>query len=77
MNFLYIFKMENIDYTFDKNIREYKNNNNIPQELDAKESFYYLVDQLVSEGVLTQDDRKLEVSKLQKKLNENGTIHRF
>lgn len=59
-------------YTFDKNIREYKDNNNIPQELDAKESFYYLVDQLVSEGVLTQDDRKLEVSKLQKKLNENG-----
>ena len=59
-------------YTFDKNIRVYKNNNNIPQELDAKESFYYLVDQLVSEGVLTQDDRKLEVSKLQKKLNENG-----
>ena len=30
-------------YTFDKNIREYKNNNNIPQELDAKESFYYFV----------------------------------
>ena len=59
-------------YTFDKNIREYKNNNNIPQDLDAKESFYYLVDKLVSEGVLTQDDRKLEVSKLQKKLNENG-----
>lgn len=59
-------------YIFDKNIREYKNNNNIPQELDAKESFYYLVDKLVSEGVLTQDDRKLEVSKLQKKLNENG-----
>lgn len=59
-------------YTFDKSIREYKDNNNIPQELDAKESFYYLVDKLVTEGVLTQDDRKLEVSKLQKKLNENG-----
>ena len=59
-------------YTFDKSIREYKDNNNIPQDLDAKESFYYLVDKLVSEGVLTQDDRKLEVSKLQKKLNENG-----
>ena len=28
-------------YTFDKNIREYKNDNEIPQELDAKESFYY------------------------------------
>ena len=59
-------------YTFDKNIREYKNNNDIPQELDAKESFYYLVDKLISEGVLTQDDRNLEASKLQKKLNENG-----
>jgi len=59
-------------YTYDKNIREYKNNNEIPQELDAKESFYYLVDKLISEGVLTQEDRKLEASKLQKKLNENG-----
>ena len=59
-------------YTFDKNIREYKDKNSIPQELDAKESFYYLVDKLVYEGVLTQDDRNLEASKLQKKLNENG-----
>ncbi|MGM9543649.1 MAG: penicillin-binding transpeptidase domain-containing protein [Romboutsia timonensis] len=59
-------------YTFDKNIREYKDNNNIPQELDAKESFYYLVDKLISEGILTKEDRNLEVSKLQKKLNENG-----
>ena len=59
-------------YTFDKNIREYKKKNNIPQELNAKESFYYLVDRLVSEGVLTKEDKKLEPSKLQKKLNENG-----
>ena len=59
-------------YTFDKSIREYKEKNDIPQELDAKESFYYLVDKLISEGVLTQDDKKLETSKLQKKLNENG-----
>lgn len=59
-------------YTFDKNIREYKKNNNIPQELNAKESFYYIVDKLISEGVLTQDERNLDASKLQKKLNENG-----
>ncbi len=59
-------------YTFDKNIREYKNNNGIPQELDAKESFYYLVDKLITEGVLSQGDRNLDVGKLQKKLNENG-----
>ena len=59
-------------YTFDKNIREYKNNNDIPQELDAKESFYYLVDKLIAEGILTQEDRNLEATKLQKKLNENS-----
>lgn len=59
-------------YTFDKNIRDYKKDNNIPLDLNAKESFYYLVDRLISEGVLTQEDRKLEPSKLQKKLNENG-----
>ena len=59
-------------YTFDKNIREYKKDNEIPQELDAKESFYYLVDKLISEGILSKDDRNLEPSKLQKKLNENA-----
>ena len=59
-------------YTFDKDIREYKNDNEIPQELDAKESFYYLVDKLISEGTLSESDRDLEPSKLQKKLNENG-----
>ena len=62
----------NYYYTFDKNIREYKSNNEIPQELDAKESFYYLVDKLISEGILTQEDRNLESRKLQKKLNEKG-----
>lgn len=59
-------------YTFDKNIRNFKKNNNIPLDLNAKESFYYLVDRLINEDVLTQEDRKLEVSNLQKKLNENG-----
>ncbi len=59
-------------YTFDKEIREYKKSNNIPQELDAKESFYYLVDKLISDGILTSEDRNLDASKLQKKLNENG-----
>ncbi|MGX4600922.1 penicillin-binding transpeptidase domain-containing protein [Faecalimicrobium sp. JNUCC 81] len=59
-------------YTFDRNIRNFKKDNNIPLDLNAKESFYYLVDRLINEGVLTQEDRKLEVSKLQKKLNENG-----
>ena len=59
-------------YTFDKNIREYKKDNDIPLELDAKESFYYLVDKLINEGTLSLEDRDLDVTKLQKKLNENG-----
>ncbi|HSQ89232.1 penicillin-binding transpeptidase domain-containing protein [Romboutsia sp.] len=61
-------------YTFDKNIREYKSKseNNIPQDLNAKESFYFIVDKAIIDGKLTQEDRKLEPSKLQKKLNENA-----
>lgn len=59
-------------YTFDRSIREYKKENNIPLDLNAKESFYYLVDRLITEGTLTEEDRKLDPSKLQKKLNENA-----
>ena len=59
-------------YTFDKNIREFKNEEKIPQNLNAKESFYYIVDRMIKEGTLTEEDRDLEVTKLQKKVNENG-----
>ena len=59
-------------YAFDKNIREYKKENGIPQEMNAEESFYYLVDKAISEGKLEEEDRKLEPSKIQKKLNENA-----
>ena len=59
-------------YTFDKKIREYKKDNDIPLNLNAKESFYYLVDKLINDGVLSSEDRNLEATKLQKKLNENG-----
>lgn len=59
-------------YTFDKNIREYKTENGIPQEMNAEESFYYLVDKAIADGLLLEEDRKLEPSKIQKKLNENA-----
>lgn len=59
-------------YTFDDKIKDYKEKNGIPKNLDAKESFYFIVDRLISEGKLTEEDRKLEPSKLQKKINENG-----
>lgn len=59
-------------YTYDENIKKYKTDNNIPQDLNAKESFYYLVDKLISEGKLSEDDRNLKPAELQKKVNEAG-----
>lgn len=59
-------------YTFDKEIAEYKSSEEIPSHLTAKESFYYLVDKLIGQGILSQEDKRLEASKLQKKLNENN-----
>lgn len=63
-------------YTFDEEIKkfkvEYDNGEGIPQNLNAKESFYYIVDKEINKGTLTKEDRKLEPVKLQQKLNENG-----
>lgn len=59
-------------YTYDENIKKYKTDNNIPQDLNAKESFYYLVDQLISDGKLSEEDRSLKATELQKKVNEAG-----
>lgn len=61
-------------FTYDENIKEYKNkpDNNIPEDLNAKESFYYLVDKLISEGKLSEEDRNLKPTDLQKKVNEAG-----
>lgn len=59
-------------YAYDENIKKYKTDNNIPQDLNAKESFYYLVDRLIVEGKLSEDDRNLKPADLQKKVNEAG-----
>ncbi len=59
-------------YTYDDKISQYKTENDIPQDLNAKESFYYIVDSLISQGNLTQDDRDLKPAELQKKVNEAG-----
>ncbi|MDR0879532.1 MAG: penicillin-binding protein [Clostridioides sp.] len=59
-------------YTFDRNIRDYKKENKIPLKLNAKDSFYYLVNRLVDDGTLTRAEAKMEPAKLQKKLNESG-----
>ena len=59
-------------YTYDEEIKKYKDDNNIPQDLNAKETFYYLVDQLIEDGKLSEDDRNLKPADLQKKVNEAG-----
>ena len=59
-------------YTFDRNINDYKKENKIPLNYNAKKSFYFLVDKAIKEGVLTSSERDLEPVKLQQKLNENG-----
>ena len=33
----------NFSYTYDKNVSDYKEKNNIPSNLNAKETFYYLI----------------------------------
>ncbi len=58
-------------YTYDENIKQFKKDNNIPQELDAKESFYYIVDREISNGILQASDRSLDKVELQSKLNKN------
>lgn len=62
----------NFSYTYDKNVSDYKEKNNIPSNLNAKETFYYLVDSLIEDGTLKESDRNLNRGELQKKLNSKG-----
>lgn len=62
----------NFSYTYDQNVSEYKEKNNIPANLNAKETFYYLVDSLIDDGTLKKSDRDLKPAELQKKLNSKG-----
>ena len=67
-----VIEKNNFYYTFDKNIEKFKEENGIPSDLDAKESFYYIVDKEISNGNLDSEDRNLDKVALQGKLNENG-----
>ncbi|MGL5750829.1 MAG: penicillin-binding transpeptidase domain-containing protein [Paraclostridium sp.] len=56
-------------YTFDRKIREYKKDNEIPYELNAKQSFYYIVDEAIAENKIDASVRDLKPAEIQKKLN--------
>lgn len=59
-------------YTFDKAINDYKKENLIPLRYNAKQTFYEIVDRLISNGTLEREDRNLDPVDLQSKLNEKG-----
>ncbi|TQQ84126.1 penicillin-binding protein [Peptacetobacter hominis] len=60
-------------YTYDKNINDFKKQNNIPLDYNAKETFYRIVDNMISQGILKEEDRDLDPVDLQSKLNDNGS----
>lgn len=63
---------DSYSYTFDKAIADFKSENNIPQDYNAKKSFYLIVDELIKDGQLTLADRDMDASELQKKINSLG-----
>jgi penicillin-binding protein 2 len=59
-------------YTFDKKIRDFKKENNIPLDLNAKQSFYYMVEEAINQHKIDPSVRDLEPTEIQKKLNSAG-----
>ena len=59
-------------YIFDKKIREFKLENKIPLDYNAKQSFYYMVDKAIEEHKIDASVRDLKPEEIQKKLNSAG-----
>ena len=59
-------------FTFDKKIRDLKSENGIPMNYSPKKCFYYVVDSLIKNDVLSISDRNLDPVKLQSKMNSLG-----
>lgn len=59
-------------YTFDKKIRDFKIENKIPLELNAKQCFYYMVDEAINEKKVDASVRNLDPTEIQAKLNSAG-----
>lgn len=59
-------------FTFDKKIKDFKEENGIPADYSPKKCFYYMVDSLIKNDLLSISDRNLEPVALQSKLNSLG-----
>ncbi|MGL5641591.1 MAG: penicillin-binding transpeptidase domain-containing protein, partial [Paraclostridium sp.] len=59
-------------YTFDKKIRDFKIENKIPLELNAKQCFYYMLDKAIEEKKVDASVKDLEPTEIQAKLNSAG-----
>ncbi|WXR61987.1 penicillin-binding transpeptidase domain-containing protein [Peptostreptococcaceae bacterium AGR-M142] len=59
-------------FTFDKKIQDWKTEFEIPKNLNAEDSFYYLANRLVEEGLITENDLLEDKYVLQKKVNQVG-----
>lgn len=59
-------------YTFDSKIEKFKEDNGIPKTYNPKQCFYYVVDSLIKNNVLSLSDRNLEPIDLQAKINSLG-----
>lgn len=62
----------NYYFTYDKKIEDFKKENGIPSNYTPKQCFYYVVDSLIKNQVLSLSDRNLEPIDLQAKLNSLG-----
>lgn len=62
----------NYSYSFDEKINEFKNKNGIPSNYNAKDSFYFVVDSMIQNGLLILSDRNMDPVKLQAKINKLG-----
>lgn len=59
-------------FTYDRKISDFKSENGIPSNYTPKQCFYYIVDTLIKNGLLSLSDREKEPAELQKKLNSLG-----
>lgn len=59
-------------FTFDKKINDFKSENGIPMDYSPKKCFYYVVDSLIKNDLLSLSDRNLDPVKLQAKMNSLG-----